>query len=105
VVASELETKELLDLLSQSNQTRSIEFEDKLGYRGFLIDLSDPKSQKTSRLKIFKNVIRIQSDGSVKFLVDNNREIERWLLKSGKSHLPLDRYHKLEEILEVQPTI
>jgi hypothetical protein len=99
-VLTEAETDELQTLLSQVQRTRSIEFVDNLGYRGFLVDLSDPKSRKILKLKVFKSIIRVQENGSTQFFTDVNREVEHWLLKSGKSYLPYDEYQKLEEVVE-----
>lgn len=97
---TELETNELQTLLSQLQRTRPIEFAGSLGYRGFFVDLLDPKSRKMLQLKVFKSIIEIQTDGSPQFFTDANREVEHWLLKSGESHLPHDEYKILKGIAE-----
>ena len=93
---SKAETETLRTLLSQRPKAQPVEFEDKLGYRGFFVELPDPQTQKPIVLKVSQGVIRSETKGNTQFFTDTHREVEHWLLNSGKNHLPADLYGIVE---------
>jgi hypothetical protein len=56
-------------------------WQDKLGYRGFVVQLA----QGTARIQA--GTVHISARGTSVYAHDLHRELERWLLHTGRPHL------------------
>jgi hypothetical protein len=93
---SATEVKTLIPMIDTLPITDTVKFRDDLGYRGITVNLPDPVSGSISTLKVYNGVIQYDTGSKTKFFTDTDRHIERWLLVSGKPHIPPDLYIMVE---------
>ena len=75
------------DLLSKAPAARSSELASPLGYRGFIVM---DRSGTTTR--VLDGVIEVSDDQGVVYRTDPDRELERWLLGTGRANLGNELY-------------
>lgn len=88
----------ILDTLPGSDPKNSF---DGLGYRGFLVVISDAASGKTERIKAYKGAVVYSVGGVDKLFDDKERRMENLLLDSGRDHLKADIRDAVS--LEIEP--
>jgi hypothetical protein len=93
---SEEDSAALVKILDQLPGASPNQFFDGLGYRGFLVTLTEPESGTTNELKVYQGKVRYGTGKKARFLVDSRRQLERLLLKTGKSHLVRADYEYVE---------
>jgi hypothetical protein len=62
------------------------ELSGNLGYRGFMVQCSEGAGSRLIRVQ--KGIVELAQGAKTDYAEDKDRELERWLLNSGKSHLP-----------------
>lgn len=73
--------KRLAELLPSSPS----ELSGNLGYRGFNVQWT--QGAKTQLIRIQKGTVQISEGATYVYASDKDRELERWLLKTGKPYL------------------
>lgn len=61
------------------------ELSGKLGYRGLIVQCT--QATKTQLIRIHNGVVQISKAGMNVFANDKERELERWLLNTGRPHV------------------
>jgi hypothetical protein len=59
-----------------------------LGYRGFIATIRQPGGEATARIQ--KGFAEITSGARTTYHEDRHRELERWLIGTGKAYVPTD---------------
>lgn len=80
------ETSQLLGLLGNLQSTEARRPEPGLGYRGFVVSFRD------STVRIYGGTVERSVGGSSESFADEDRALERWLLKASGSRLSPDLY-------------
>lgn len=88
---SQEETGQLLGRLENLPGTDAQPDEGKLGYRGFVISFKDPQG-RVMRARIHEGTVERSAGGSTEYFADEDRGLERWLLKASASRLSPDLY-------------
>ncbi len=89
---------DLVAILDQLKTTPSFEGPDpdsRLGYRGFIVELTYKPSGAIRHLVIYQGGIK-ETGAQVKFYVDPDRKIEKLLLESARSHINTETYSAVE---------
>jgi hypothetical protein len=80
--------------LAAKTRTSPWELSGNLGYRGFIVQQAQGDQMQT--IYIQAGVIQVATGERKEYLQDANRELERWLLSTGKSHLAPDLFQIVE---------
>jgi hypothetical protein len=84
---SEKQIDELLALLKDLPQAEPRDFPDGLGYRGFQVVLTENTKKKTHEIVVYQGQILYETAEAKTYLADRDRRLEKFLLKTGESHL------------------
>lgn len=57
-----------------------------LGYRGLIVTIHRPRGQ--AKVRVQQGVAEIMQDARIDYHEDRNRTLERWLIDTGKAHVP-----------------
>jgi hypothetical protein len=88
---SEEQINKLLSTLDALPTSERVRFFDGLGYRGFLVSLTEAASSKEAgSIKAYKGAVLYSAGGVEKFFTDKERRVENLLLESGGSQLGAD---------------
>jgi hypothetical protein len=83
-----------LKKLAMLPKASATELSDNLGYRGFIIKVIN--ETKESLIRIQNGTVQFSQSGTNVYYSDQNRNLERWLLNSGKPILMSDLYDIVE---------
>ena len=98
---SESEAASLAQLLTHLEATQSPgQRFDGLGYRGFIVHLVAPQSLAISKMHIFGSTVEIATGVETSFYQDPQRQVERWLLETGKPYFSDELYKELSNEIQ-----
>jgi hypothetical protein len=75
-------------------QISATELSGNLGYRGFIVQVL--QGANTQLIHIQTGVVHISIGATKVYAKDENRELERWLLNTGKPHLKNEIFQMVE---------
>jgi len=84
---SEKQIDELLALLKDLPKTEPSDFQGGLGYQGFRVVLTENTTEKTHEIIVYQGRIFYKTAQAEAYFADRDRRLEKFLLKSGDSHL------------------
>lgn len=93
---SKEQAESLLSIVKELPACDQRKFFDGLGYRGFQVTMSRPITERRSKVTVYRGRVRYDDGGNVKYLADEDRQIEQLLLKSGSPHLKPGLYKTIE---------
>ncbi len=91
---TDAETDSFVKRLDALPRTSAKELSGNLGYRGFIVQLT--QGTETQSIHIQKGTVQISKGATNVFASDGGRELERWLLNTGKPHLRNDIFQIAE---------
>lgn len=65
-----------------------------LGYRGFLVQLT--QGADVQSVRIFRSVVEVSRNSTKSYVRDRDRALEWWLLSTGKPHMTEDVFQLVE---------
>lgn len=71
--------------LAALSRTSAGELSGNLGYRGFIVQCT--QGANTQLIRIQNGIVHISKDVTNVYAHDEDRELERWLLTTGRPHL------------------
>ena len=83
-----------LKKLAMLPNASAIELSDNLGYRGFIVKVINETGECLVRIQ--NGTVQLSLNDSNVYYSDQNRNLERWLLNSGKPILGSDLYDMVE---------
>lgn len=83
-----------LKKLAMLPQVSAKELCDNLGYRGFIVEVTNETEE--SLVRIQNGTVQLSQNGTNVYYSDQDRHLERWLLNSGKSTLRSDLFEIVE---------
>ena len=84
-VLTNAEADSFLQQLAAVSPTSAWELSGNLGYRGFVVQVTH--GSKTQLIRIQTGTVQSTNGAPVFYGYDKDRELERWLLNTGKPHL------------------
>lgn len=96
-VLTNAEADNFVKQLAAVSQTSATELSGHLGYRGFIVQVM--QGADTQLIRIQTGTIHISEDPTNVYACDEDRELERWLLNTGKPHLKNDLFQIAERDL------
>lgn len=101
-ILSDAEGILFLKRLSTLSKTSVKELSTNLGYRGFIVRVTN--GTEKSLIRIQNGTVLLLQDGTKVYYSDQNRDLERWLLNSGKSYLRSDLFKIVESEFHNNPS-
>jgi hypothetical protein len=95
-IITNTETVELIAKIQTLPTIKPSQFTDNLGYRGITIKLNS----NGDFIKVYQGVCQYQFQGKSQFFHDENRQLEKQLLVTGKPHLPENLYNSVLQEIE-----
>ncbi len=95
-VLDESEAHTLLEKLKNLPPARNAFFSDKLGYRGFILEVSDSESKETTQIRLYKGNVTYGEGREAKFYKDNESAIERFLLSLAGARIDVEMQEYIE---------
>jgi hypothetical protein len=86
-VLTDAEADSFMRRLAAVSGTSAGELSDNLGYRGFIVHMT--QGAHTQLIRIQNGAVHISNDATIR-ASDKDRELERWLLNIGRPHLKND---------------
>jgi hypothetical protein len=71
-----------------------VDLPNPLGYRGFVVSLNAPESGSTGTIRAFQGAVEYRAQDTA-YYADPGRQVERWLLATGKPYLEEPLYSSL----------
>jgi len=93
-ILSEADGVLFLKKLAMLPKASAKELSDNLGYRGFIVKVINETGE--SFVRIQNGTVQLSQSGINIYYSDQNRNLERWLLNSGKPILRSDLYDMVE---------
>ena len=84
-ILTEAEADSFARQLAALPRTSARELAGNLGYRGFIVQCAE--GADTQLIRVQKGTVQISKDARTEYAFDVGRELERWLLDTGKPHL------------------
>ena len=84
-VLTDAETDGFVNQLAALAPTSAAELSGNLGYRGFIVQVTQVTG--TQLIRIQTGLVHISTDATNVYVSDEDRKLERWLLNTGKPHL------------------
>ena len=84
-VLTDAEADSFVKRLAAAPPGPATELSGNLGYRGFIVQVT--QGAETHSIHIQAGAIQISKGATKTYAKDMNRELERWLLNTGKPHL------------------
>jgi len=75
-------------------RTSARKLSDNLGYRGFIIQVT--QGDHTQLIRIQSGTVHIAKGAAMVYARDEGREVERWLLNTGKPYLKNELFQIVE---------
>jgi hypothetical protein len=95
---SSAEAESFLNQLAALPRTSATRLRGNLGYRGFIVHVTN--GSDTQLIHIQTGVVQISKGATIIYARDEHREVERWLLNTGKPHLKNDILQIVERELK-----
>ena len=73
---------------------------DGLGYRGFIVHLVAPQSLALSTMHAYGGTVEIESGDGTSFYQDPQRQVERWLLETGRPYFSGELYKEISDEIQ-----
>jgi len=83
-----------LEQLAALPLTSARELSGNLGYRGFIVECTQGDSKRLIRVQ--NGIVQISEGETNVYASDNNRELEHWVLNTGRPHLKDEIYQIAE---------
>jgi hypothetical protein len=99
-VLMDAEAESFAQRLAQLPETSVGELPGHLGYRGFIVRVTE--GARTQVIRIWAGAVHV-SNGATTRAADQDRELERWLLQSGRPHLSDELLEAVERELQARP--
>lgn len=80
----------LLEQLAALPLTSARELSGNLGYRGFIVQCTQGGNKRLIRVQ--NGIVHISEGETNVYAYDNNRELEHWVLNTGRPHLKDEIY-------------
>ena len=80
--------------LAALSRTSARELSGNLGYRGFIVQVT--QGADTQLIRIQTGTVHVSKGATNIYTFDKNRELERWLLNTGKPHLKNELFQIVE---------
>lgn len=87
-VLTDVEADSFVKQLSALPRTPARELSGNLGYRGFIVQMTQEAHLRVVHVQA--GAVQIQEGASITYASDKDRTFERWLLHAGKPHLKPD---------------
>lgn len=84
-VLTNTEADSFVKQLSAASPTSAAELSGNLGYRGFIVQVTEGANMQLIRIQT--GTVHITKGATIVYRYDKDRELERWLLNTGKPHL------------------
>jgi hypothetical protein len=84
-VLTDAEADSFVRKLAALSQASATELSGNLGYRGFIVQVTE--GANSSLIRIQNGKVHISKGATNLYAYDKDRELERWLLNTGKPHL------------------
>ena len=84
-VLTNAEADNFVKTLASISRTSATELSGNLGYRGFIVQVT--QGANTQLIHIQAGIVHISLGATNVYANDVDRELERWLLNTGKPHL------------------
>jgi hypothetical protein len=84
-VLTNAEADSFEEQLAAMSRTSATELSGNLGYRGFIVQVT--QGANTQLIRIQTGIVHISIGATNVYAYDEDRELERWLLNTGKPHL------------------
>ena len=84
-VLTNAEAASFVEKLAAMSLTSATELSGNLGYRGFIVQVTE--GVNTQLIHIQTGIVQISIGATNAYANDEDRELERWLLNTGKPHL------------------
>ena len=81
------ELSKMLEHLSPSGAKTMLQGGGGLGYSGFRVSAGQDKADSVSDITIYRGIVSFGSGSGKQVLSDPSRNLEHWLLQTGKAHL------------------
>ena len=91
------DTDSFLKQFAALPQTSATELSGNLGYRGFIVQCT--QGANTQFIRIQNGTVQISEGVTNVYAYDENRELERWLLNTGRPHLKNELFQIAEREL------
>jgi hypothetical protein len=93
-ILTNAEADKFVKQLAALSRTSATELSGNLGYRGFIVQCTDGATKQLIRIQT--GIVHISKGTTNVYAYDQDRELERWLLNTGKSHLKNDLFQIVE---------
>jgi hypothetical protein len=90
-----------LKKLAKLRKASAKELSTNLGYLGFIVRVTH--GTEKSLIRIQNGIVLLSQDDTNVYYSDENRELERWLLHSGKSYLNSDLFKIVDSKIPSNP--
>ena len=80
--------------LAALSRTSATELANNLGYRGFIVQVT--QGPNTQLIRVQSGIVQISEDATNVYAYDEDRKLERWLLNTGKPHMKNDVFQIVE---------
>jgi hypothetical protein len=84
-VLTSAEADNFVKQFTAASPTSATELSGNLGYRGFIVQVTE--GTNTQLIRIQNGTVHITKGATIVYSYDKDRELERWLLNTGKPHL------------------
>jgi hypothetical protein len=88
------EAESFVKQLSALPQTSAREVTGNLGYRGFIVSMTEGTDERVIRVQ--NGAVHVCKGKTTVYADDTGRKLERWLLDTGKAHLNDELFHLVE---------
>ena len=92
-VLPDAEADSFVRRLAALSETPASELSANLGYRGFIVQVT--QGERTQLIHIQNGAVHISNGATIR-ASDKRRELERWLLNTGRPHLRNDIFEAVE---------
>jgi hypothetical protein len=93
-VLTNAEADSFMKQLAALSPTSARELSGNLGYRGFIVRVM--QGADTQLIRVQFGTVHLSGDTTNVYTYDKDRELERWLLNTGKPHLKDELFHIAE---------
>ena len=96
-VLTNIESDHFTKQLASLSRTSARELSGNLGYRGFIVQVKQGANAQLIRIQT--GTVHISEGTTTVYAQDVDRELERWLLNTGRSHLRKELFQIAEREL------
>ena len=98
-ILTDAEVDSFVKRLAALEPSSSTELSGNLGYRGFIVQCMQGNNLQLIRVQ--RGTVQISDNATAVYASDKNRDLERWLLNTGKPHIDDELFQIAER--EVRP--